>query len=115
MFGCHFLESYDEKKRFEKRVILWCTSLSEQWNLGMPTMRQHAHLAPGRERCQKFSVANDFDAPRHGRRQQSPMRFNHHHHQKVQHGTQHSIPTMEMGGAHECHRHNYHTGNQFLG
>ena len=39
MFDCHFLESYDQKMRFGKKVILWYTSLSEQWNLGMPLMR----------------------------------------------------------------------------
>ena len=51
MFDCHFLESYNQKMRFRKKVMLWCTGLSKQWNLGMPLMRRHPHHAQGRERC----------------------------------------------------------------
>ena len=39
---------------FGKKVILWHTSLSEQWNLGMPPTRRHPHHAQGRERCQNI-------------------------------------------------------------
>ena len=44
MFDCHFLESYNQKKRFGKKVILWCTGLSEQ-------SRRHPHHAQGIKRC----------------------------------------------------------------
>ena len=66
MFDVHFLESYDQKMRFRKKVILWHTSLSEQWNLGMPLISDEEAPPPGLERdVEIFIVANDFDAAKH--------------------------------------------------
>ena len=66
MFDCYFLKSYDQKMRFGKKVILWHTSLSKRWNLGMPLMRRHTPTMPKEERdVEIFAVANDFDAAKH--------------------------------------------------
>ena len=58
-----------------------------------------------------FMVANDFNAPKHAMQQQSAEGVNHHHHQKVQHGTQYSILTMGAGSAHACHGRYYFSRN----
>ena len=58
-----------------------------------------------------FMVANEFDAPKHAMQWQSVEGVNHHHHQKVRHGTQHSISTMGVGGTHAFHRLYYFSRN----
>ena len=58
-------------------------------------------------------VADDLHALSNGHRQQSTTRFNHHHHQKVQHGMQHSLQTMGMHNAQACHRCNSFSQTQF--
>ena len=47
MFDCHLLER--SKRRGEKRVLLhvWCTGVSDPWNLGTPPMRRHTPQQEG--------------------------------------------------------------------
>ena len=61
-------------------------------------------LGDASDEVEIFMVANDFDAPKHAMQQQSVEGVDHHHCQKVRHGTQHGILTMGGGSAHTCHR-----------
>ena len=41
MFDCCFVQSYNQKKRLEKKVIVCRTGLSATWSLGTPPTRRH--------------------------------------------------------------------------